>query len=175
MGSLFSNQPEILNEIQRSNISRYNLRRSPRPSVRLTSIKLDSQTVLKSILKPGYRFYYTTIDDLLILDACQVRAIKKAIRLHKSENAESFAVKHPNLEEILFFRFKNGITTLLANFDRWLPHHKHNKKVPFQLNEGHRPHIMVKSAILSLGNIERASYFCTSMKELHLHKDHIEN
>ena len=29
VGNLFSNKPEVLNEIQRSNISRYNLRRSP--------------------------------------------------------------------------------------------------------------------------------------------------
>ena len=174
VGNLFSNKPEVLNEIQRSNISRYNLRRSPRPSVRLNSLKLDNQIILKSILKPGYTYYYPTIDDLLLLDTCQVRATKKAIRLHKSENAESFAIRNPNLEEILFFRFKNGISTLLANFDRWLPHNSHNKKVTFQLNEGHRSHVKLKSAILSFGNIETASYFCTSMKELHLHQDHIE-
>ena len=78
VGSLFSNQPEILNEVQRSNNSRYNLRRSPRPSVRLNSTKLESPPDIKSILKP--------IDDLLILDNSQIRAIKKAIRLHKSED-----------------------------------------------------------------------------------------
>ena len=137
-------------------------------------MKLDNQINLKGILKSGYTYYYPTVDDLLLLDSSQVRATKKAIRLHKSENAESFAIKHPNLEEILFFRFKNGISTLLANFDRWLPHQSHNKKVTFQLNEGHRSHVMVKSAILSFENIVQASYFCTSMEELHLHQDHIE-
>ena len=172
VGSLFSNQPEILNEVQRSNNSRYNLRRSPRPSVRLNSTKLESPPDIKSILKPGYRFYHVTIDDLLILDNCQIKAIKKAIRLHKSEDSASFAVKHHNLEEILDFQFKNGISNLLTNFDRWLPLHTHDKRVTFQLNEQHRAHVLVKSAILTLGNVERASYFCTSLRELHLHKSY---
>ena len=113
-----------------------------------------------------------TIDDLLILDNYQIKAIKKAISLHKSENAATFAVEHPNLEEILVFQYKTGISTLLTNFDRWLPLHTHDKKVKFQLDEHHRSHVLVKSAILTLGNIEMASYFCTSMRELHLKKSH---
>ena len=148
------------------------MRRSPRPSVRLNSTKLDSPPAIKSILKPGYRFYHVTIDDLLILDNCQIKAIKKAIWLHKSEDAASFADKHPNLQEILVFQFKNGISTLLTNFDRWLPLHTHDKRVTFQLNEQHRPHVLVKSAILTLGNVERASYFCTSLRELHLYNSY---
>ena len=148
------------------------MRRSPRPSVRLNSTKLESPPDIKSILKPGYRFYHVTIDDLLILDICQIKAIKKAIRLHKSEDSASFAVKHPNLEEILVFQFKNGISTLLTNFDRWLPLHTHDKRVTFQLNEQHRAHVLVKCAILTLDNVERASYFCTSLRELHLYNSY---
>ena len=65
VGSLFSNQPAISNEVHRSNNSGYNLRRSPRPSVRLHSIKLDSPPDIKSILKPGYRFHHVTIKSRL--------------------------------------------------------------------------------------------------------------
>ena len=165
VGNLFSIKPEIPNAPERSN-SRYNLRQSPRPSIRLHSIK--SPPDLKGILRPGYRPYHVTIDDLLILDVSQVRAFKQAVRLHKRLYSASFAIDHPNLEEILSFHFKNGISTLLTSFDRWLPIHTHDKRVSFNLDAQHRKEIMVKSAVLTLGNVERASFFCTSLRELHL-------
>ena len=171
---MFTNKQEAFNDVQRSDISRYNLRNNPQPNVRLNSMKLDNQINLKGILKSGYTYYYPTVDDLLLLDSSQVRATKKAIKLHKLENVETFAIKYPNLEEILFFKFKNGISTLLANYKRWLPNHSNNKKVTFQLDGEHKSHIRLKSAILSIGNIEKATYFCTSMKELHLSKDYFE-
>ena len=118
VGNLFSNKQEAFNDEQRSNISKYNLRSHPKPNVRLNSMRLDNQINLKSILKSGYTYYYLTVDDLLLLDSSQVRATKKAIKLHRLENEENFAIKYPNLEEILFFKFKNGISTLLANYER---------------------------------------------------------
>ena len=171
VGNLFSNKPEIQNATQRSQNPRYNLRQSPRPSVRLHATNLlESQPDLQSILKPGYRLYHVTIDDLLILDNSHIRAFKKAVRLHKAQDSASFAVNHPNLEEILGFHFKNGISTLLTNFDRWLPINTHDKRVSFKLDDQHRTQILVKSAVLTLGNVERASFFCTSLRELHLCK-----
>ena len=163
--NLFSVNPDIQNATQRSN-SKYNLRQAPRPSIRLHSTK--SPPDLQGILKPGYRPYHVTIDDLLILDDSQVRAFKKAVRLNKRLYSASFAVYHPNLEEILSFQFKNGISTLLTSFDRWLPIHTHDKQVSFNLDAQHRKEIMVKSAVLTLYNVERASFFCSSLRELHL-------
>ena len=135
-------------------------------------MRLDNKIILKSILKSGYTYYYPTVDDLLLLDSSQVVATKKAIKLHKLENEENFAIKNPNLEEILFFKFKNGISTLLANYERWLPNHSNKKKVTFSLDEKHKSHIKLKSAILSIRNIEKATYYCTSLKELHLSEDY---
>ena len=135
-------------------------------------MRLDVKKVLKSILKPGYTYYCPTVDDLLLLDSSQVIATKKAIKLHKLENKEHFSIKNPNLEEILFFKFKNGISTLKAKNERWLPNHSSKKKVTFSLDEKHKSHIKLKSAILSIGNIEKATYFCTSLKELHLSADY---
>ena len=165
VGNLFSIKPKIPNAPERSN-SRYNLRQSPRPSIRLHSIK--SPPDLKGILRSGYRPYHVTIDDLLILDEAQVKAFKQAVRLHKRLHSASFNIDHPNLEAILNFRFKNGISTLLASFDRWLPINTRHKKVSFKLDAQHRKEIMVKSAILTLSNLEWASFFCTSLGELHL-------
>ena len=135
-------------------------------------MRFDDKKVLKSILKPGYTYYCPTVDDLLLLDSSQVIATKKAIKLHKLENEENFVIKNPNLEEILFFKFKNGISTLLANYERWLPNHSSKKQATFSLDENHKSHIKLKSANLKMSNIEKATYFCTSLKELHLSADY---
>ena len=134
IGNLFTNKQENFLDEQRSNITQYNLRSHPKRNVRLNSMRLDNKIILKSILKSGYTYYYPTVDDLLLLDSNQVVATKKAIKLHKLENEENFAIKYPNLEEILFFKFKNGISTLLANYERWLPNHSNKKKVTFNLD-----------------------------------------
>ena len=165
VGNLFSSQPDIPIAPERSN-SRYQLRQSPRPSIRLHSIKCPPE--LKGILRAGYKPYHVTIDDLLILDAAQVKAFKHAVRLHKGLHSASFNIDHPNLDAILQYKFKNGISTLLASFDRWLPINTRHKRVSFKLNAQHRKEIMVKSANLTLENLEWASFFCTTLRELHL-------
>ena len=77
-----------------------------------------------------------TIDDLLLLDGQQIKAIKVAISHHKNENPNSFSRNHPNLEEILKFKFRNGLSALLANYDRWLPNKPSDKSVKF-IFDGH--------------------------------------
>ena len=165
VGNLFSIKPDIPIAPERSN-SKYQLRKSPRPSIRLHSIKCPPD--LKGILRAGYKPYHVTIDDLLILDEAQIKAFKHAVRLHKRLHSASFNIDHPNLETILNYRFKNGISTLLASFDRWLPINTRHKRVSFKLNAQHRKEIKVKSANLSLQNVEWASFFCTTLRELHL-------
>ena len=108
LGNLFTNKQEADHDELRSNVTQYNLRNHPKRNVRLNSMRFDDKMVLKSILKPGYTYYCPTVDDLLLLDSSQVIATKKAIKLHKLENKENFAIKNPNLEDILFFKFKNG-------------------------------------------------------------------
>ena len=172
LGNLFKSKQETFPDEMRSNVTQYNLRNHPKRNVKLNSMKIDNKLNLKSILKSGYVKHYPTIDGLLLLDLQQVIAIKKAIKIHKLENEETFAIKNPNLEEILYFKFKNGISTLLSNYERWLPNHSGGKKVTFSLDEKHKSHIKLKSAILSIRNIQKATYYCTPLKELHLCEDY---
>ena len=172
LGNMFTNRQDISPDAQRSIISKYNLRDKPKRSVRLNSIKIDNKLNLKSILKSGYVKHFPTIDDLLLLDSQQVIAIKKAIKLHKLENLENFAIQNPNLEEILYFKFRNGISTLLSNYERWLPNNSGGKKVSFELDEKHKTHIKIKSVILSIEKIEQATFYCVSLKELQLCEDY---
>ena len=172
LGNMFTSKQETFPDAMRSNITQYNLRNHPKRNVKLNSLKIDNKLNLKSILKSGYVKHYPTIDDLLLLDSRQVIAIKKAIKLHKLENKETFAIKNPNLEEILYFKFKNGISTLLSNYERWLPNNSGGKKVTFNLDEKHKSHIKIKSVILSIEKIEQATFYCVSLKELQLCEDY---
>ena len=172
LGNMFTNQQEISSDAHRSNISNYNLRNKPKRSVRLNSIKINDKIDSKSILKTKYVKKFPTIDDLLLLDSQQIIAIKKAIKLHKMENQENFARQNPNLEEILHFKFRNGISALLSNYERWLPNNSGGKKVSFELDEKHKTHIKIKSVILSIEKIEQATFYCVSLKELQLCEDY---
>ena len=111
-----------------------------------------------------------TIDDLLLLDGQQIKAIKVAISHHKNENPNSFSRNHPNLEEILKFKFRNGLSELLANFDRWLPNKPSDKSVKFDL-DGHKDgSIKIKCINLTLEEIDLSSYFRVSLQEMGLFK-----
>ena len=88
------------------------------------------------------------------------------------ENQENFARQNPNLEEILHFKFRNGISALLSNYERWLPNNSGGKKVSFELDEKHKTHIKIKSVILSLKRIEQATFYCVSLDELKLCEDY---
>ena len=88
------------------------------------------------------------------------------------ENQESFARHNPNLEEILHFKFRNGISALLSNYERWLPNKSTGKKVSFKSDEQNETSIKVKSVNLSLERIELGTFFCVSFNEMKLYDDY---
>lgn len=132
MGNIFSYQQNAIDQTteqqgERSKISQYNLRDRPKKSFKASQIK-----IVKGILLSKNVTNHPTIDDLILLDKAQVRAIKKPIIHHKNQNLKDFHIKNYNLEEKINFDFKNSLSNLLSSYDQWLPVKKKWKSVSFK-------------------------------------------
>ena len=84
---------------------------------------------------------------------------------HKWENLKFFDINHPNLQEILKFKFKNGLSTLLSSYDRWLPVKSTQKSVSFNIEIGA---IQIKQLNLTMEELELSTFFGVSLHEMKL-------
>ena len=117
-------------------------------------------------MKSGKVQNVPTIDDLILLDGNQIKAIKKAILQHKWENSKSFDRNQPNLQEILKFKFRNGLSTLLSNYDRWLPVKQTNKSVRFKNYWRDDGSLKIKGINLTMEELELSTFFGVSCNGL---------
>ena len=111
-----------------------------------------------------------TVDDLVMLESGQIKAIKRAIRLHKQLNFIDFKHKNYNLQEILDFQFKTSLSSILCDFDRWLPLKKTQKHVNFKIyNETQTQGVKIKSLNFNLEMIEKSTFYAVSLHEMKLY------
>ena len=75
------------------------------------------------------------------------------------------------MEEILKFKFRNGLSALLANYNRWLPNKPSEKSVKFYLDGQNEGSIKIKCINLTLEEIELSTFFGVSLQEMGLFKD----